>query len=237
MPYTTLSSHCEETLKADSKAFAMLMRHIKEVDEKEQTVVMIQVENEPGLQGRAREHSDYADALFNTEVPYEFAEYMRNSTAEMNTDIKNEVENGKQFGTWEEVFGKAAEEIFHTYAVSKYGTKDLQAVISERSKQDVLAFEQYGFKIIMNSPMNTRKDGVCLALKVADNKFYLIANGCMIMPFAVNPETPNVDILSLEEGEIQNGRWHMICRLNGDEEAAMHYDKPTVLKMKLFAYE
>ena len=73
MPYTTLSAYCEETVKADSRAFAMLMRHLREMDEKEQTVAAVQVENEPGLQGAAREHSAYADDLFEKEVPRSFA--------------------------------------------------------------------------------------------------------------------------------------------------------------------
>lgn len=120
MPYTTLSSHCEATMKADSRAFAALMRHIREVDEQEHTVVLMQVENEPGLQGAAREHSDYADKLFEETVPSEFAEYMRSHTEEMSGDVRTAVESGKESGTWGEVFGTVAEEIFQTYSVARY---------------------------------------------------------------------------------------------------------------------
>ncbi len=35
MPYTTLSGHCEETRKADGRAFAALMRHIREMDQQD----------------------------------------------------------------------------------------------------------------------------------------------------------------------------------------------------------
>ncbi len=69
MPYTTLSYLCEETNRADARAFGELMRHIRQVDERENTVVAVQVENEPGLQGAAREHSDTADARFAADVP------------------------------------------------------------------------------------------------------------------------------------------------------------------------
>ena len=120
---------------------------------------------------------------------------------------------------------------------SKYGTGDLQAVISEKPKQDTLIFNQFGFKVMMDTPLITRKDGVCLALKVAEDEFYLIANGCMVAAFSLNPEKPNVDVLSLEEGEIREGKWHTRRRLNGDEAASMRYDKPALLKIKLFAYE
>ncbi len=120
MPYTTLSCHCEETMEADSRAFAALMKHIREVDEKEHTVIAVQVENETGLQGAAREHSDYADELFGKEVPSEFAAYMRAHTETMREEIKAAVEQGRESGTWEDVFGAAAEEIFHTYSVAGY---------------------------------------------------------------------------------------------------------------------
>lgn len=53
----------------------------------------------------------------------------------------------------------------------------------------------------------------------------------------VNPEKPHVDILSLEEGEIQDEKWHAKRRLNGDEVASMRYNAPVLLKIKLFAYQ
>ena len=41
----------DETCQADAKAFAAMMRHLKEADARQQTVVMIQMENEVGLHG------------------------------------------------------------------------------------------------------------------------------------------------------------------------------------------
>ena len=90
---------------------------------------------------------------------------------------------------------------------------------------------------MMDSPLCTRKDGVCLAVKVDEDEFYLIVNGCMVAPFSANPGKPHLDILALEEGEIKEGRWHMRRRLNGDEVAAMRYNSPTLLRIKLFIYE
>ena len=85
-------------------------------------------------------------------------------------------------------------------------------------------------------PMIDRRDGVCLALQLEENEFYLIASGCMVSMFSTDPQKPNVDILSLEEGNFREGTWHMFRRLNGDEAASMRYDRPTLLKIKLFAY-
>lgn len=118
--YSTLSCLYDETRNADSRAFAALMAHLKTVDRQERTVVYVQVENEPGLQGAAREHSDRADELFAGEVPAAFARYMKDHTAAMREDVRAAVENGAESGSWEQVFGPMAEEIFQTYYVASY---------------------------------------------------------------------------------------------------------------------
>lgn len=120
MPYTTLSYLCEETKQADAKAFSMLMKHIREIDSESQTVIMVQVENETGLMGTARENSNEADAIFSAKVPNEFASYMKQHTDTMVTDVKWEVENGAHEGSWTEVFGNCAEEIFSAYYTASY---------------------------------------------------------------------------------------------------------------------
>ncbi|MCM1542683.1 MAG: DUF5597 domain-containing protein [Blautia sp.] len=120
MTYTTLSYLGEETKKADAKAFAAFMEHLKQTDEKEQTVIAVQVENEVGIQGAGREHSDLADALFAGEVPQDFAEYMRSHTEEMAQDVRETIEKGQAGKTWTEVFGDTAEEIFSAYHIAGY---------------------------------------------------------------------------------------------------------------------
>jgi hypothetical protein len=50
-----ISAFCKESLKADCKAFAALMKHLRESDSEAGTVLMVQVENEIGLLGGARE--------------------------------------------------------------------------------------------------------------------------------------------------------------------------------------
>ena len=114
---------------------------------------------------------------------------------------------------------------------------DLQAVICERKDVDTMIFGAYGFQAIMNLPVIERKDGVCLVLKKSENEFYVIVNGCYLRPFSTTNEKPYLDILSLEEGEFENGNWKMTRRLNGDEVALMMYNKPTLLKIKLFSYK
>ena len=120
MPLTTISYLCKNACEADAKAFAALMAHLREVDEAEGTVIGVQVENEAGLNGASREHSDAADAAFAAQVPEAFASYMRAHTDTMHPDVRRAVEQGAEKGSWSEVFGPIAEEIFSAYHVASF---------------------------------------------------------------------------------------------------------------------
>lgn len=120
IPYTTISYLSENAMQADARAFGKMMQHVREYDEAYGTVVTVQVENETGLLGNAREVSDEADAAFAGEVPQEFASYMRRHTEYMEEDIRAAVEAGAEKGSWSDVFGTAAEEIFSAYHVASF---------------------------------------------------------------------------------------------------------------------
>lgn len=400
MGYTSLSYLCEETCRADARAFSALMQHLKEEDEEQHTVLMVQVENETGLQGAAREHSKAADAAFAAEVPAGLLHYLKENTQEMAQDVREAVLSAPESGSWESVFGDAAEEIFSAWCIASYvekvakagydtyalplsvncwldrgqvpgqypsggpvarmmevwqyaaphicvfapdiyqkdfcsicdeyvkrgnplvipetaphshvgprlvyavghyharcfspfgyedmgagagsadsalqtmfgidtsdpllatpqsvpeyafyartiremtpllldayGTDRLQACISERPEEGMLSFGSFAVQVIMDHPFIPRKDGVCLALQTQENEFYLLLNACAPVVISLDPEKPNVDFLALEEGYFENGAWHMTCRLNGDEAAKMVYSRPTLLRVKVFAYQ
>lgn len=59
-----LSAFGTATRDADARAFAALMRHLKQVDSERHTVIMVQVENEIGFLPTARERGGAADAAF-----------------------------------------------------------------------------------------------------------------------------------------------------------------------------
>ena len=120
MDYASLSYLCEETMHADAKAFATLMRHIREFDEQEKTVVTVQVENEVGILGESRERSDLADQLFEGAVPQGLVDYLRSHTDSMVKDVRNAVLSGRASGSWSEVFGPVAEEVFSAYHFASY---------------------------------------------------------------------------------------------------------------------
>ncbi len=64
-PIRVLSPHGQATLEADRRAYGELMKHLKEIDAKDQTVILMQVENESGLLGSVRDYSPEATRLFN----------------------------------------------------------------------------------------------------------------------------------------------------------------------------
>lgn len=120
MQYTTLSYICDAAREADAAAFRKLMEHVREIDGETHTVLMVQVENETGVQGAAREHSDEADRLFASEAPQALVSYMKAHTDHMAEDVKCAVMQGAESGTWEACFGDVAEEVFSAYYVAAY---------------------------------------------------------------------------------------------------------------------
>jgi beta-galactosidase GanA len=99
---SVLSPHFRTTLEADKKAFVALMSHLKEIDP-QRTVLMVQVENEPGTYKSARDYSPAAQKLFAGPVPEKLVKHFN-----------------KQPGTWAQVFGKNADEYFHAWSIASY---------------------------------------------------------------------------------------------------------------------
>ena len=120
VPYYSISYLCEEAMKADGRAYAALMAHLREFDGEEHTVIGMQVENETGLLGAPREVSDEADAAFAAPVPKAFIDWMRAHTDTMREDVREAVKGGAREGSWEKVFGPVAEEVFSAYHVSRF---------------------------------------------------------------------------------------------------------------------
>lgn len=104
---------------ADSRAFAALMRHLRTEDAEQQTVLMVQVENEVGYLGRGgRDRSAEANRLFQAPVPETLLIGLRSRGSQLAPDLaKHFDQNGK---TWSEVFGDAADEVFMAWNYATY---------------------------------------------------------------------------------------------------------------------
>ncbi len=72
-----LSPLSDANRDADARAFAALMRHIKEIDSRDQTVIMVQLENEVGMHGDSRDRSPAANQAFAAPVPRELLDYLQ----------------------------------------------------------------------------------------------------------------------------------------------------------------
>jgi hypothetical protein len=117
----------KETLAADKKAFAALMRHIRERDASKRTVIMVQVENEIGMLPTAREVSGKADAMYKEKIPDVLAGYLKKSKDRMVPELRKrwEINGSRVDGSWEEVFGKdiGTEEIFQAWYYARYANE------------------------------------------------------------------------------------------------------------------
>lgn len=102
-PVRVLSPHHRANLDADRGAFSALLTHLKAMDEEHRTVIMIQVENEPGSLDTVRDYSAESNQLFAGRIPEPLVQKLK-----------------KKPGTWTEVFGGEAEEAFAAYHVATY---------------------------------------------------------------------------------------------------------------------
>ncbi len=130
-----LSTFCKATAEADARAFKALMKHIHDVDARQQTVIMAQIENEVGLFYTPRDYSEAADKAYNSAVPGDLLQYMISHKGKLQPELDSAWKMGgyKTSGTWEEVFGKSTvdeknwqtlsyltEELFTVYQYAKY---------------------------------------------------------------------------------------------------------------------
>ncbi|MGY2736762.1 DUF5597 domain-containing protein [Sphingomonas sp. UYP23] len=96
-----LSAHGAATLAADKRAFVQLMTYLRDHDP-QNTVIMVQVENETGSYKNPRDFSASADALFAKPIPAALAKRVHKT------------------GSWSAAFGAQADRAFNTWYVGSY---------------------------------------------------------------------------------------------------------------------
>jgi hypothetical protein len=109
---------------ADARAFAALMRHVKAVDGQQHTVIMIQVENEIGMQRDTRDRSPAANQAYEGPAPKELMDYLQQHKDTLIPEFRQVWEKAgfRTSGTWEEVFGKGipTDDIFMAWNFARY---------------------------------------------------------------------------------------------------------------------
>jgi beta-galactosidase GanA len=141
-----LSPFAAQNQQADARAFARLMRHLREFDSDRHTVIMVQVENEIGMIPEARDRSVAADGLFAQPVPPSLVAHLRRHDDQLVPELRALwLAQGRQStGTWEQVFGRgpATDEIFMAWHFASY----TQAVASAGKAE-------YGLPMFVNAAL------------------------------------------------------------------------------------
>ncbi len=119
-----LSPLSPANLEADTRAYVAFMRHLREVDAADHTVIMIQMQNEVGVLGDSRDRSAAADAEFAKPVPAELTASLQQNRDRLCPELLKVwgAAGGRAAGTWSEVFGAgpAADEIFMAWHYARY---------------------------------------------------------------------------------------------------------------------
>lgn len=105
-PADSPSPFATASLEADIRAFTAFMRHLKAADP-QRTVLMVQVENEPGTWGALRDYSPGAQKRFEAAVPADILKAMNKQASPPSA-------------SWQEVFGPEADVCFHAWSVASY---------------------------------------------------------------------------------------------------------------------
>ena len=98
-----LDPNAPANLEADKHAFTTLMRHLSQIDGKEHTILMMQVENEAGSYYADRDYTVRGNELFAQPVPASLLAALH-----------------KQPGSWHEVFGPTDNETFALWSEARY---------------------------------------------------------------------------------------------------------------------
>ncbi|EAU31428.1 conserved hypothetical protein [Aspergillus terreus NIH2624] len=122
-----LSIFHDEAPKCDARAFAQLLRHLKEFDEKHSTVIMVQVENETGLLGDSRDGSAEAERRFSQPVPQDLLSFLADDWHNLHPDLQENLAHFRAAqpraqASWVDVFGQGprTDELFMAYHYAKY---------------------------------------------------------------------------------------------------------------------
>lgn len=114
-----LSMFGSDILQTEIKSFKRLIEYIKKSDEKKQTVIAVQVENEVGILDAVRDFSSPAAEAFEKNVPTELLEYLKETKSDSFMQLLKHLEHTSD-RSWKGVFGDRADEIFMCWNYARY---------------------------------------------------------------------------------------------------------------------
>ncbi len=119
---TALSVFCDETARCDARAFAAVMTRIREVDRRDHTVLMMQVENEPGILGTSRDRGAAAERALAGPVPATLCKHLSRHRASLRPELLAAWARAgsRQEGSWSQLFGAEADEVFMAWHTARF---------------------------------------------------------------------------------------------------------------------
>lgn len=132
-----LTPFSQANCDSDARAFAALMRRVREVDGEAHKVIMIQVENEVGVIPDARDYSPAANAAYGQPVPRTLMEYLQNHKDTLYPELRARWQAAglKASGNWADVFGSdlLTDDLFMAWHYAHYIGKVAEAGKAEYS--------------------------------------------------------------------------------------------------------
>ena len=123
VPVEEASSLSKNVLEADKRAFCHVMAYLRDHDALEQTVIMVQVENEIGMIEVPRDYSADATRLYQSAVPKQLTDYLKRYQKSLHPYLKEKLQpQAKAGANWAQLFGDDiyTEEIFQTWTYATY---------------------------------------------------------------------------------------------------------------------
>jgi beta-galactosidase GanA len=136
-----LSAFSAETRDVDARAYAAFMEYLKRADGKDNTVIMVQVENEIGMLPIARERGAVADKAFAGSVPAELMKSLASRGEKVEPELLErwKANGSRSTGSWAQVFGSDewGQEVFTAWHYARF-TEAL--VKAGKAKYDIPMF-------------------------------------------------------------------------------------------------
>lgn len=123
VPVEEASSLSKNVLEADKRAFCHVMAYLRDHDALEQTVIMVQVENEIGMIEVPRDYSADATRMYQSAVPKQLTDYLKTYQKSLHPYLKEKLQpQAKAGANWAQLFGDDiyTEEIFQTWTYATY---------------------------------------------------------------------------------------------------------------------
>lgn len=120
-PSNMLSVFTPELVERDARALSVVMSRLAQLDADQGTIIALQPENEVGILGAARDHAPAAEAAFAQQVPAQLLTGLA-AVPDLRREVAEpwKVAGSRCAGTWSEVFGSAADEIFMSWHLGRY---------------------------------------------------------------------------------------------------------------------